>query len=146
MDSIWERDSISRGSASARENNDSHEKEALCPKCDLYLALLQGLNPHRRPTRQGLSGFFWKKPRVNILSCFAGYLLSQIFNSAVEVIKLAKHVNKHSCVQKKLTFMNTNLNFISFSHLDFFPTIIKMKNHYWPIGHSVPLPASRQRR
>lgn len=76
MDSIWERDSISRGSASARKSNDSYEEEALRPKCDLYLALLQGLNPHRDPPRQGLSSFFCKKSRVNILSCFAGYLVS----------------------------------------------------------------------
>lgn len=43
MDSIWERDSISRGSASVRESNNSYEEEALCPKCDLYMALSQGL-------------------------------------------------------------------------------------------------------
>lgn len=38
MDSIWERDSMSRGSASARENNKSHEGELLGRKCDQQAA------------------------------------------------------------------------------------------------------------
>lgn len=125
MDSIWERDSMSRGSASARENNKSHEGELLGPKCGPQAAAAP---PSRSPSAcrtwpsQALrpSGRFQARDGqafqllCRLLVCQDHAILP--LHHKCHYIKAARHHLHECCVHINLIFMDTEMGISSDFH------------------------------